>query len=105
MTAYELILALTGLAGLACEVVGALLMANGYTGVGGGAGIPRLLLSALVRGPLARGTAAVDHLAPENRLSSLQGLALIGLGFALQFLTTALLLARSLLGPPAGAAG
>lgn len=74
------------LLGLGCEIAGVLLMANGHTGAVTRGGVARLLASALVRGATARGAAGIGHLSPENRLSSLQGLALIGLGFLLQTL-------------------
>lgn len=74
------------LLGLSCEIAGVLLMANGYTGAVTREGVVRLLASALVRGATARGAAAMGHLSTEDRLGSLQGLALIGLGFVLQTL-------------------
>ena len=78
------------LLGLGCEIAGVLLMANGYTGAVTRGGVVRLLASALVRKATAQGAASIAHLSPEDRLGSLQGLALVGLGFFLQTLGTLL---------------
>lgn len=47
--------------------------------------LPRLLLSALLKGKMAKGAVHIAELNSENRVSSLQGLALVALGFMLQF--------------------
>jgi hypothetical protein len=78
------------LAGLAAQLAGVLLMANGYTSLVTIRHVPRLLASALRRGNAARGAAELHHLTVEDKLRSLQGLALIGLGFLLQTAGTAL---------------
>lgn len=98
------------LLGLVAQSIGVVLMANGYTAVGqvsespgrhprAGSSLLALLASALVRGRLAKGTVAIDHLTPENRLVSLQGLALVGLGFGLQLLASLVELLRAVLSP------
>jgi hypothetical protein len=78
------------LLGLSSEIAGVLLMANGYTGAVTRGGVLRLLVSALVRGATAQGAASIAHLSPEDRLGSLQGLGLVGVGFVLQTLGTLL---------------
>ena len=73
------------LAGAVCEVAGVLLMANLYIGGVRLKQIVLVLLSALVRGDRARDAVAIsDLISREDKLTSLQGLALIGLGFVLQ---------------------
>jgi hypothetical protein len=91
MTA-SLLSVLLQLGGLVAEilgVLGVLLMANGFlhrvtVGV-----LPRLLLSALVRGDVARGVVRTA-LEPSKDLAALQGLAFIGLGFFCQAIGLAL---------------
>ena len=78
------------LVGLAAQLAGVLLMANGYTGLVRAGNVPRLLASALRRGAAARGAAELHSLTVEDKLRSLQGLASIGLGFLLQTAGTAL---------------
>lgn len=83
------------LAGLVLEIAGVLLMARGFTGVASWWSLPGILLDALRRGDKVWGTAAIGALEPEdeaarqrrderNRRDSLQGLALVGLGFLVQ---------------------
>jgi hypothetical protein len=80
------------LLGLCLEVAGVLRMANGYTSSATPGGALRIVVSALVRGATARGAASIAHLSPEDRLKSLQGLAVVGLGFLVQACGTSLLL-------------
>lgn len=89
MTRIALVLDLIG---LLLQIAGVLLMANGYTGMVRATHLPRLLLSALVRGPVARGAARVGTVTPEDRLRSLHGLSLVGVGFLLQAVSKVLLL-------------
>lgn len=60
------------------------MMANAYVAVKL-RDLPILLASALFRGRIARGAHKLEGaLTPEDRLTTLQGLALITLGFVLQ---------------------
>ena len=80
-----MIAAVLQLAGAACEIGGVLLMANLYIGGARRGQVVAVLLSALVRGERARdGVEISDFLSRESKLASLQGLALIGVGFVLQ---------------------
>jgi hypothetical protein len=73
------------LLGLGFDIWGVLLLANAYLGTARPRQRLRLLINALARGAAARGAArAIDQLATEDKLRSLQGLAFIGLGFVLQ---------------------
>jgi hypothetical protein len=66
------------------EIVGVLLMANSYLGAAHRRHWPSVLTSALVRGKRAKGAVRLSGLNEEDQLLALQGLALIGLGFACQ---------------------
>jgi hypothetical protein len=68
-------------------VIGAVQMANGYVGVVPKRALLDLLFSALVKGDVAKGSVEVPP-PKENRLDSLQGLSLIGLGFLAQTIGT-----------------
>jgi hypothetical protein len=77
------------LAGGVLEIGGALMMANAHLNVIRLRHLPRLLLSALVRGRMARGSARLDGVfSQDDRLASLQGLSAIALGFVLQLAAT-----------------
>lgn len=77
-------------AGLVLEVIGVVAMSFGYLEVATRRAMPGVFLSALWRGDLARGAARSD-LNADNRLRTLQGLALIGVGFTLQTAGTLIL--------------
>lgn len=86
----ELLVAIYVLA-LAAEIVGLMLMSYTYLTTVRWRDLPILWLSALVRGAQARGTAVsrpVDELSAaetqRRNLRALQGLAVLGVGFALQ---------------------
>lgn len=85
------------LLGLTLEIIGVLLMANLYVGLVSLLGAIPLLASALVKGKAARGavyllqdespatsSSAGQPVNQDNKLTSLQGLAFIGLGFLIQ---------------------
>lgn len=77
--------------GLGLELTGVIALARKYVRLVPVFEVPRLLFAALFRAPAARQAAEVQHLWVETTLDSLQGLALIALGFIFQ--TTATLLA------------
>ena len=69
-----------------CEIYGAILMANALVGtVVGRMKLPKYLLSAVVRGKLARGLKRLGGLTPEDYGESLRGLGFNFLGFVLKF--------------------
>lgn len=80
------------LIGLVFELVGILAMARRYIRIVPLVEVPRLLLAALMRRPAARAAARLHPLWLENTLDSLQGLALIGVGFVCQTVATLLTL-------------
>jgi hypothetical protein len=75
------------LVGLIFEIVGVFFMARGLITTQTH-NTPSLLLSALVRGKLARGSEWIPSI--EKKAISLQGLALIGIGFLIQAIGTTL---------------
>jgi hypothetical protein len=78
------ILKLLGLISSLLQVIGTFLMANALLNVTEGAG--GLLLSALFRGRKVKDHEALSNqLSKENKVKSLQGLAVLGLGFLLDF--------------------
>jgi|SRR5918992_1758317 hypothetical protein len=68
------------LTGLVFDIIGAVLMANMLLSTTHWRIWPRVFLSALVRGKIATGCASFDF-RTENVIASLQGLALIIVGF------------------------
>lgn len=66
-----------------CEILGVVFMANSYVRIVMNRQIPYLLLSAIWRGKRAQNAAFFD-INEDHRLTSLQGLALIALGFCFQ---------------------
>ena len=79
-----MIAAVLQLAGAACEIGGVLLMANLYIGNVRRRQVMAVLLSALVGGVRAWDGVEISYfLSRDNKLASLLGLALIGVGFVL----------------------
>lgn len=76
------------LAGSAIEVWGGVLMANALLQLVPPLKTPKYLVNALFGGKAARGVARLRGATEENRLTSLRGLALVTLGFLLQFFGT-----------------
>lgn len=74
------------ISGLIAEIVGVLLMANGYLGVMRWYQVPWILLKCLWRKDTVAGAKAIKNLADEDIAWVLRGLALIGLGFLLQLM-------------------
>lgn len=68
-----------------CGLWGAVRMANQFTGsVDGWFDLADVLMSAVVRGNKAKGMVAVSEKETEQKLTTLQGLAFVFLGFLLQ---------------------
>jgi len=68
------------------EIIGIVLMSNLYWKNVYGKQIPYMLISALWRGESAKDGICLSDFSPEKRLFSLQGLALIGVGFLVQLI-------------------
>jgi hypothetical protein len=79
--------AILQLIGALSEIYGAILMANQYiaTPKRDYLALVTLLLDALSRGKISREATSGIFPVSDNKLTSLQGLAYIGLGFLLQF--------------------
>lgn len=80
----QLLAVLLEILGAVMGLVGALLMANQYLKILHGLDIATVLVSALWRGSLARGTVEAGELSRDDKLGFLQGLGFVFCGFALQ---------------------
>ncbi|HEV7484712.1 MAG TPA: hypothetical protein VGQ65_03445 [Thermoanaerobaculia bacterium] len=75
------------LAGALCGLCGAAQMANQFTStVDGWLDLADVLINAIGRGKKAKGMVAVADKSPEQKLTTLQGIAFVFLGFLLQSL-------------------
>ncbi|MGH6898141.1 MAG: hypothetical protein ACREJ5_16605 [Geminicoccaceae bacterium] len=72
--------------GLVLEITGIFLMANMYVRRLPKRALLLVILSALGRGETARDAVTIAEIWPENKLISLQGLALVGGGFVIQMI-------------------
>jgi len=73
------------LIGGVCGLWGAVQIANQLTGtIDGWSDLAEVFMSAVVRGDKAKGAVAVSRNEKEHRLTTLQGLAFVFLGFLLQ---------------------
>lgn len=79
----------------ACEVYGALLMANALLGLIGPWKVPKYLLSAVLGGKLGQGAGRLGGLTPEDHAASLRGLGFVLIGFLLKLGLAAAEVARS----------
>ena len=70
---------------LSFEILGALLLANHYLKVRANR-IPKILLSAIFKGPQSRVAANLSKLSDDDPVVSLRGLGLLALGFTIQLL-------------------
>ncbi len=83
------------------EIWGAVLMANALLGIASGRRkVPKVLLSAVIGGDLARGIARLGGLTQEDYRESLRGLGFIFIGFVLKFGVAILDLVRAFRTPP-----
>lgn len=76
------------LLGFGLEIWGILKMANGLMSLTKTRHVIPILWSALWKGPKAEGLVRALRLGTEDRRQSLQGLALVGIGFLIQALAT-----------------
>lgn len=83
--------------GAVMGLVGALLMANQYLKILRGLDVAAVLVSALWRGSLARGTVQAGELSRDDKLHFLQGLGFVFTGFTFQLAGYALILISILL--------